>query len=256
MSFRIHVDPTNPGQFFACCGLFELASRLDPEALAHFEHTWFVVSGSIDLPDLLHQWATVGFRQLDSADDAASPLRIDEPFGLHLDWWKDKDSGGRELKVWAGSMQNVRIAQAMLAALRNPALHHEAILDAGQIVYEPAEPAKKVEPFYFDARRAANAHARDIGFAPNDLDLRTIAFPAVEALCLVGLQRCRPLPARRRVFSYRSWPIPLPIALVSAVVAGAAPLQNTQAYQFEAGFRTGQRKHKAFRAAIPISRGE
>src|SRR5258708_10459887 len=27
-SIRIDVDPTNPGQFFACCGLLELAARL------------------------------------------------------------------------------------------------------------------------------------------------------------------------------------------------------------------------------------
>jgi CRISPR-associated protein Csx14 len=27
-SFSVHVDPTNPGQFFACCGLLELADRL------------------------------------------------------------------------------------------------------------------------------------------------------------------------------------------------------------------------------------
>src|ERR671939_36670 len=27
-SIRVNVDPTNPGQFFACCGLLELADRL------------------------------------------------------------------------------------------------------------------------------------------------------------------------------------------------------------------------------------
>ena len=27
-TIRIRVDATNPGQFFACCGLLELASRL------------------------------------------------------------------------------------------------------------------------------------------------------------------------------------------------------------------------------------
>ncbi|TWW08183.1 hypothetical protein E3A20_26890, partial [Planctomyces bekefii] len=27
-SFWVNVDPTNPGQFFACCGLLELADRL------------------------------------------------------------------------------------------------------------------------------------------------------------------------------------------------------------------------------------
>src|SRR5437773_11624901 len=46
-----------------------------------------------------------------------------------------------------------------------------------QVVYD--ESGKKVEPFYFDARRAINAHSRDVGFSPNDLQLTTTAFPAV-----------------------------------------------------------------------------
>ena len=29
-TIRIRVDLSNPGQFFACCGLFELADRLWP----------------------------------------------------------------------------------------------------------------------------------------------------------------------------------------------------------------------------------
>jgi CRISPR-associated protein Csx14 len=27
-NIHLRVDPTNPGQFFACCGLLELADRL------------------------------------------------------------------------------------------------------------------------------------------------------------------------------------------------------------------------------------
>src|SRR5271163_2625185 len=37
MSIQIAVDPTNPGQFFACCGLLELADRLWPGAEGWFE---------------------------------------------------------------------------------------------------------------------------------------------------------------------------------------------------------------------------
>ena len=48
--------------------------------------------------------------------------------------------------------------------------------------------AKKKEPYYFDARRSPNAHSRDVGFSPNDLGLTSIAHPAVELLCLIGLQ--------------------------------------------------------------------
>src|SRR5687768_9486618 len=37
-SIRITVDAANPGQFFACCGLLELADRLWPGAEGWFEH--------------------------------------------------------------------------------------------------------------------------------------------------------------------------------------------------------------------------
>src|SRR4051812_29289443 len=35
-SISVNVDPTNPGQFFACCGLLELAARLWPDAEGWF----------------------------------------------------------------------------------------------------------------------------------------------------------------------------------------------------------------------------
>src|SRR5205814_8410328 len=38
-SFSVQVDVTNPGQFFACCGLLELAHRLWPGAEGWFQET-------------------------------------------------------------------------------------------------------------------------------------------------------------------------------------------------------------------------
>ena len=50
---RINVDPTNPGQFFACCGLLELADRLWPGAEGWFEGGQFVVVCEGELCTLL-----------------------------------------------------------------------------------------------------------------------------------------------------------------------------------------------------------
>ncbi|MGK3997483.1 hypothetical protein [Sorangium sp. So ce1024] len=253
MSFRVQVDVTNPGQFFACCGLLELATRLTGDAKGHFEGGHFIVAAECTLSGLLDRWTGTRLVQVDPEDDASSPIHVPAPFDLRLDWWKDEGSGGRELKVWAGTMQSVRIAQAMVASLRDPALHAEDLFDRGFIVYDPHDPAKKVEPFYFDARRAPNAHSRDVGFSPNDLDLTTTAFPAVEALCLVGLQRCRPAPTdQKRVFTYRTWGTPLPIPIAAPVVSAAVPMTGTRAYRFENWYRTGQKKHKAFRPAVSV----
>lgn len=256
MSFHVHVDPTNPGQFFACCGLFELATRLDRDALARFETGRFVVEGAISLAAIIDTLTHGPLRQLDDNDKTSSPIGLPPPFDLRLDWWQ-ADLIGRELKVWAGTMQSVRIAQAMVTALRAEGIVNEAILDHGCIVYDPCDASKKVEPFYFDARRALNSHSRDVGFSTNDLELTTIAFPATEALCLIGLQRVRPARTeRRRVFDYRTWSTPVPLPIASVVACGAVPLAGTRTYRFECWFRTGQKKHKAFRPAISLNEGE
>lgn len=265
MTFHVRVDVTNPGQFFAACGLLELASRIEPGVHGVFERDRFTVGGELTLAALMTAFTGAkleedagsddGGDEGDDAVDRSAPLLLGAPFGLRLDWWLDRAAGGRELKVWAGTMNNVRIATAMFAALRAPAFSDEALFDVGQIVSDPDNPTKKVEPFYFDARRAPNAHSRDVGFSPDALELKTTAFPAVELLCLVGLQRFRPGPVERRVFVYHTWPLPLPAELAAPVVAGAVSVPGARAYQFENWFRTGQKKHKAFRAAVPITQG-
>ena len=252
-SFQIKVDLTNPGQFFACCGLLDLASRLTPHAMGWFECNAFFVSQSHRLSEMVNAITGVALQQLDPYDTTASPIQICSPFDLRLDWWKTDDRAISDLKLWAGRMESFRIARAMQLAMRSPDFDTVELLNIGRVVYEPDEPDKKVEPFYFDARRGPNAHSRDVGFAPNDLGLTTIASPSVEFLCLVGLQRTKPVPVAKmpRVFDYHVWTKPLPALLIPAAVAGILPDSAANGYRFESWFRTGQRKHKAFLSAKP-----
>lgn len=252
--FRIRVDVTNPGQFFACCGLLELASRLNPDAHAWFEQSTFVVSQAPSLTEMILHIRNTSLIQIDTEDTTASPIEISAPFSLRLDWWKSSDRADSDLKVWAGTMESFRIARAMQNALHADAFVSENLLDVSKVAYDPDDPSKKVEPFYFDARRGPNAHSRDVGFAPNDLSLITIASPAVELLCLIGLQRTRPVRSNQpRVFEYHTWPSPLPALLAQAAVAGLLPNLCGPRYRFESWFRTGQRKHKAFLTAKLIN---
>jgi CRISPR-associated protein Csb3 len=252
-SFRVNVDAANPGQFFACCGLLELASRMAPEAVGWFERGSFYVSQSRELNELLAAITGAALQQLDPDDATASPIQIPSPFSVRLDWWKAGDRTISDLKVWAGTMESFRIARAMQYAMRSPDFASENLLNIGVVAYDPDDPQKKVEPFYFDARRGPNAHSRDVGFAPNDLGLTTIASPSVEFLCLVGLQRAKPIPVPKspRIFNYHVWTNPLPAALMPAAAAGLLPDSVLHGYQFESWFRTGQRKHKAFLTAKP-----
>lgn len=259
----VRVDPSNPGQFFACCGLLELADRLWGGAEGWFEKEKFFLrllggKDGKELGVLLNETSNARLMQIDLNDDFASPAELASPFALRIDWWKEGATGGGELKVWAGSMRGVRIARAMQATLNRSELHNEGLFDHRSVVYDPDDPDKKVEPFYFDARRGSNARALDIGFMPDSLNkMTTVAYPAVEFLCLVGLQRFRPVPTdTRRVFDYFTWNVPLTAQVASLAVAGLLPFVGNQGYRFQIAFRTDQKKHKAFTPAIPIERSE
>jgi hypothetical protein len=253
-AIRLLVDPSNPGQFFACCGLLELADRLWKGAAGWFVRDQFLISSadatakSKTLQELVSAFCGAAIEQLDEDDDTSSRMRLGGPFLLTLDWWHDRRSGGNRLKVWAGRMSSVRIARAMQSALANPAIQNDSLLNFGAVVFDPIEKDKKVEPYYFDSRRGVNAQSRDIGFAPDALQMTTTAFPAVEILCLIGLQRCRPRPAvsKQRVFDYHTWSVPYQPEILPAAIDGLLASQGGQHFRFENSFRTDQKKHKAF----------
>lgn len=255
---RVHVDVANPGQFFACCGLLELADRLWGGADGWFEGDMFAAcprdasrARDSSLPALMSKIAEATLAQLDADDEYASPLNVPAPFGLRLDWWNDKRAGESDLKVWAGRMSNVRIARAMQNVLRQPAFHDDGMFSQARVVYDPAD-ASKVEPFSFDARRGESAHPLDVGFERDPLGMPAAAYPAVEALCLVGLQRCRPRRTIRRVFVYHTWEAPVDARLAPSAVCGLLPWVRSRAFRFESVFRTSQRKHKAYRMATRL----
>jgi len=306
-SIRVNVDPTNPGQFFACCGLLELADRLWPGAEGWFEETKtsFHVSspqGSGGFAELIERLSDVGLigelspelaqerRQLEDAKrqlkrhnkalpktqerrrkELGSLLRegaiaIGDPFTLRLDWWQDDDESNP--KTWAGSQQVLRIAKAALlhtlqAFTNDRPFDYKCVMRPVLDRAEDERPPKgkrrakpkddKAEPFYFDSRHGANALPLDIGFSPNELGMESKAFPAVELLCLIGLQRCRPNPTDTPlVFEYFLWSNPLPVSVIPAALCGL--LGQRVGYRFENAYRTDQRKHKGYLPAVPFTR--
>lgn len=262
-SITVAVDPTNPGQFFACCGLLELADRLWPGAEGWFgnDGQQFHVVCQGTLSEFVKSLARARLIHDMPADPYSSPVTIAEPFRpLRIDWWVTDLTGAKDLKVWAGTMESFGIARAMQAALTLPQFMTGDLFNVGMVVSNPDDPSKKKEPYYFDSRRAANAHSRDVGFSPNDLSLTTIAHPAVELLCLIGLQVARPDGAafsrRNRLYDYSMWSIPLPSNLLLAASCGRLRIGSRPRYRFENWFRTGQKKHKAFRPGILVTSGD
>ncbi len=239
---RLDADLTNPGQFFGCCGVFELAQRLWPRATAHFEGSHFVVSDG-DLEELVTKTVRAPLEVLEPANQTSSALRLAEPFDLRIDWWKVD----RGLKTWAGRMSVDRIATSLQQDLPNTL--SKGFFDDGHVVV--GADGKKVEPYYFDGRRGATALPLDVGFSSDALSLETVAFSATEFFTLFGLQRFRPSEVKLRVYRYRAWFAPLPVTLAALAAANTLP-DDGPLFQFASAFRTDQRKHKAFSPAIPM----
>lgn len=237
---HIDIDLTNPGHFFGCCGVFELAQRLWPNATAYFEGRRFAISDG-DLTQLVVKTAHAPLEVLEPANQTSSALRLTEPFDLRMDWWKVE----RGLKTWAGRMSVDRIATSLQRDL--PYTLSNGFFDDGHVVV--GADGKKVEPYYFDGRRGAIALPLDTGFSSDALSLETVAYSATEFFTLVGLQRFRPAEARLRVYRYRAWRAPLPVTL-AALAAATVLADGGPVFQFESAFRTDQRKHKAFSPAV------
>jgi len=255
-AIRINVDVTNPGQFFACCGLLELADRLWPGlcVLGAFSSDHFHLSArssECSLKQIIERFVFAEVQQLDIHDNAASPLHLDSPFDLRLDWWKKVETtnnklvnigGGDQLKPWAGKQFAPLIFRLMKNACGDIDL--ESLLDDARAIYDTKKgKAKKktISPFYFDARREETS--LDIGFSPDEQKISVMAYPAVESLALVGLQRFRPVVdenRRIRSFLYTAWAEPLSPTVAMAAASGLIPVRSCGTLRFTKPSRGGE----------------
>lgn len=239
---RISVNPANPGHYFACCGLLEIASRLMARdsclpVLGWFEKDvttlqWcFNLNNSLPLLELLEATTDAEISAVDVGDRAKSALEIrfqHVDTELRLDWWRHEGGNIGKLKPWAGNTSVRDIADDMRQALKT--LLGDNTIDAIERVLFATSITNRGEPFYFDANRAVNARAQDVGFSADKIRkggvrISTAAAPAVELLSLVGLQRSRPPlvineRGREREYDYHLWRDPLPVSLLPAAVAG------------------------------------
>lgn len=204
---RIPMDPFNPGQYYACCGLFELAAR-ESHAQARFNLT----SGSIRRREFLLQTdeqfelhrALAGLRDAkyevfdDAVEAAIRPVRLYLPSGeLVLDWWLDWFwQRPANLKCWAGQVTTRKLMDELLNALPVEA-GPEHLLFEGKMMKSK---------FGIDPRAAWNS--LDLGFSPNEHNQDAATFPAVELLGAIGLQGFRPLERKRDdvpMYLWTSW---------------------------------------------------
>jgi CRISPR-associated protein Csx14 len=222
-TIRVPVDPANPGQFFACCGLLELAHCLDRDRCVQgwFQEDHFALAGGVT--DLLDRFRKSMFEQIDLSQtelryrngkvpkipEQVNPVKITPAGGdsLTLDWWL-RPSVHNGLKIWSGSNSVRALVEDVFEVIRND--------NSDNILQKDIQLER--QPFFFAATRAI--HEREFGVSLDKIDRDFVHYPYVELLAMIGLQRCRPIPLDGGRFQYCSWSLPISAELAGPVVAG------------------------------------
>lgn len=212
---RVPLDPLNPGQFFACCGLFDLLSSSPDQkcqALAHFRvdlkiarKAEFVIERvEADLQRELTSLKQARLTASDRPEPSIAPVELMMPYRtIVLDWWLNEfRDDTTDLKCWAGQVKSKTLLEELFLLIPIEA-------KSKQIFSVPAMSKSK---FGIDPRSAWNA--LDFGFSPNEHNKDAATYPAVEVLGCLGLQAFRPSP-KKRIVEYSLWHENLPATVAS-----------------------------------------
>jgi CRISPR-associated protein Csx14 len=250
-SFSVNVDVSNPGQFFACCGLLELAHRLWPGAEGWFDSGRFniilkkaergALSGLID-HIRASKWQEDGTKGVKSIH----PIWCDQfipllDWWLRADWYHFKDKPGlmsTPLKLWAGNQSSLQIASKLIVAFPH------STISATEGLFDCSVPL--TGRYGVDPRAAWNA--LDAGFSPNNQGMTVNTYPAVEMLGAIGLQRFRPIPVSKDTLCYAIWQVPL-VPSVAAACAALLPAKFIRRWQF---LIVDRGSYKGFGFALPV----
>lgn len=245
----IEINAENPIEYLACCGIFEITSRIDRSAEAYWTKdtlTKFVLITTCEEGDLTSRiiqtfvdkkdWT---FQRHPKSDEV---VRIsvnftngEKPICFNLDWWynsldhngKIKDKG--TWKMYAGQQKAEKIVADMIVVCRGLA---DSVSGRLKNLFEVS--ADMSGRFGFDPRSSRNA--LDVGYSPNDSGIPIATFPFLELLAMFGLQNffphrtsqaggsstCRGWNKRdRRIFfDYGLWYEPLTISLARLSASG------------------------------------
>ena len=284
MSIRINVAPTNPGQFFACCGLLELADRLWPAAEGWFasmeqfvlwtggratsteplcKHVIDSTLAPLLAEDELNLLNELNKRKSDLKKHKKSLSKTDEkerkqlnskriasgfylgaPFNVRVDWWLVENCDGDHLKTWAGQQAITEITDAIKAGLT--AVTGDAIFDTEKVVRRQSD-GKAVAPLSFDSGRVGTA--QDIGYSPDKIGQAITCCIWTEFLTLIALQRFALKPDSTGYFTYHVWREPLPVCVAAIAAQGRLPQLTGCEGRFRLSGRDSGNRYKAFQQA-------
>ena len=281
-NISIPVDLTNPGQFFACCGLLELADRLWPGAEGWFTSaSEFALSNggkstSVDplfkaiiastlsplLPSaeldelnrLNKQKADLkkASKPMPKADEKerkrlnskriSSGFSLNSSFQLRIDWWLVENCDGDHLKTWAGQQAIASITAAIHGSLMP--VSEEQFLEHEALIMRDGE---AIAPLSFDAGRVGTA--QDVGYSSDKIGQPISCCVWTEFLTLIALQRFALQPDSLDFFTFHAWCEPLPSSVAAVAARGLFPQLIGCEGRFRLAGRDSGNRYKAFQQA-------
>lgn len=213
----IKVNLRNPSQYFACCGVLELASLRDPSSAGRFADDAFVLDSACGLRDALNTLQTARVQPIGNPKD-------DVPLILHiggasilLDWWTMDSAQTTKLKCWSKGAGGC----ASYLLFTNTQKNKLGVLVASQRLlradYDPAAILSlRTMAKRLDVDPRSSWQAVDIGYSPNDNPINIEAYVVTELLAAIGLQRLRLRLSDEEYFEYYAWTIPLCVQTIAA----------------------------------------
>ncbi len=287
-AIRIRVDPANPGQFFACCGLLELADRLWSGAEGWFEKggsrfflrpVHAVTEESHDATELFA--AIIGCRltnnmspaQLQRSEDLSSMPQKERESDPELEnEKKELDRLWRESPLIIHEPFRIQLDWFMDRHAGGDTFKTWA---GQQSVFEIARGMKEALeskewrrlpsedwlmtrtrvsslPFNFDSDLGGLGSGRDVGFSFDPLkNIGVQSRPILEFTGFVGLQRFRPSRINQENrFCYFCWKNPQTPEIAAPAACGVTAMPDADSFEFRLLYRT--KYLKSFLPANPL----
>lgn len=254
-TITIPVDLTNPGQFFACCGLLELADRLWPKAevegnfsTPRFGRSQFRVFAKESFSSceivstlvkcerkVVHPYQPIKGSDGKPVKDAkkTQPVLLtlkDNARGAHfafrLAWWLDELAGRQtRFKTWSAHKSAMDLISEAIENTNADKITDENLLQ---------QCVGMTSRLGLDPRSSWNT--LDTGFSPNDQNLPVDTYAATELLAAIGLESFRPSQSDEDHI-YAVWSHPLPVVVARAAASGKLDIQGITRYRFDVASR-------------------
>jgi len=264
----VYLDPFNPGQVLACCGILELSELLSEGVRGWFSQegkNWrFFVESPLSLADVITFLKKSVVEPIDEHDPKIASLRNKEreevlnrrkcPVILRtpsseitLSWWwhptltGDSRWAAGAFKGWGGQVSHVELLQEFMGKISDP-----KSLPKPERIFEETLPCKT--SFGFDSRGCWTT--RDLGYSPDEVyggGGKIRVSPAVEVLAFIALQTFRP---RREgdAIEYHLWRWPLPVAPARFALPGVVRADSV-GFRARVAFRGTRGAYKCFKEA-------